>query len=118
MLAAGVVLGLSGCDPSTTYNGQLAPGFSRLTVDNRTSWRCEVTVQRADAGCGLAPALLRAAINPGEEFRWDLCEGSYRLRATKLDTPVESFTKCYDARPGKHLVWPLVELGDKKARAD
>ena len=109
-LAALLAAGLAGCQPETTYTGQLAPGFSRLTVLNQTPWRCHVTVQRADAGCGLAPAGLWAEVRPGEEFRWDLCRGSYRLKATKLDLPTESYTKSYEAKDGKELVWPLIDV--------
>jgi len=114
VLAAVLVAAAPGCGPDTSYNGQLGGGFSRLTVENQTPWNCEVTVQRSDTGCGAAPAGLRAQIRPGEQFRWDLCEGSYHLRATKLDVPVESFTKSYIAKPGKELVWPLIDVGGSK----
>jgi len=118
VLAALLAAGVAGCKPDTTYTGQLAPGFSRLTVANQTPWRCEVTVQRADVRCGLAPAGLRAEIRPGEDFRWDLGQGSYELKATKLDLPVESFTKCWQAQSGKELVWPLIDVGSAKPRSD
>lgn len=112
-LAVTLAVGLGGCGTPTTYDGTLASGFSRVTVDNRTSWRCEVDIHRTDVRLGMAPAGLKAVLDPGQAFRWDLGEGSYLLKATKLDGPVESYTKTWESKAGKELVWPLIELGDK-----
>ncbi len=113
-LAVALILGLPGCGTTpTTYDGLLPSGFSRVTVDNRTSWRCEVDIHRTDVRLGMAPAGLKAILQPGQAFRWDLGEGSYLLKATKLDGPVESYTKTWESKAGKELVWPLIELGDK-----
>ena len=100
---------LAGCAKSRMYDGKLAPGMSRLTVENRTPWSCEVTVTPEGSG-GDRFTDVRAFLDPRDRYDWDLVPGRYQLRARKAVPPVKGFSQPYEARPNVDAVWPLLDL--------
>ena len=112
VIAAGAVF--AGCNPAGSYDGSLASGQSRLMVTNQTSWQCGVSIERLDKKPRSAAAEILVILAPNEEYTWDLPAGKYRLAATKLDPPTKGFSKTYDAKPGIHRVWPLLDLSKRK----
>jgi hypothetical protein len=111
LIAVGLVgAAAAGCVPGQKFPGTLAPGYSRLSVMNKTPWNCEVAIEPAQAGLTPTPTDLRARIGPDKEYTWDLIPGRYKLSATKLDPPVTGFTEMYDADAGKDRQWPLLDV--------
>jgi len=97
-----------------SYDGKLRPDYSRLTVSNRTSWRCHVKVVPAEGAAG-SLSTIGATLSTDQDYTWDLPAGTYTLTAERLMPPKKSFSTVYRADPGKHRRWPLL---DSSAIAD
>ncbi len=111
---ASVLAAVAGC-ARPQYDGKLRPEYSRLTVVNRTAWRCEVRVEPAEATSADPPCRIRSILSSDQQYTWDLPAGTYKLTASRLMPPRKSFSTIYQADPGKHRRWPLLDstsLGD------
>ena len=111
LLVCGLVAAIPACQtPPRRYDGEVKPPYSRLVVANKTPWKCSVSIEpSAETSQGGPCTRTTATLLPDEEFVWDLHAGSYTLNATKLEEPVSSFSKVYEAEAGQTRVWPLLD---------
>jgi hypothetical protein len=104
-----LALALAGCRAPRLYDGRLADGLSRLTVENRTPWRREIHIEARPAQPSRhdPPCEIHATLNHGRSHTWGLAPDRYLLLVQTRTQPVHHFSKTHDAPPDAHAFWPL-----------